>query len=110
MQREEASTQQYERVLAEERRAREKEVGALTQKVAWHVHNQVPGYGGWDQRWYRECGFVLKYLFVNFTSTNLGTNVWYSWYMIDGMIVRGFVEATHLLVTGTCMYQRKFYT
>ena len=40
-QREEASVQQYERVLAEERRARANEVGALTQKVSWHVHNQV---------------------------------------------------------------------
>ena len=41
MQRQETSTQQYERELAEERRIRAKEVEALTQKVAWHVHNQV---------------------------------------------------------------------
>lgn len=44
VQRQEASTQQYERELAEERSARAKEVGALTQKVAWHVHNQVKFY------------------------------------------------------------------
>ena len=45
---EEASTAQYERRLAEERRGRAEEVRVLNQKVAWHVHNQVGG-AGWGE-------------------------------------------------------------